>query len=529
MWLILYLLNTVTWRIILKGSGECNVPFLKLFKFTISAFALNYATPIGLMGGEPYKIMELSPYVGKERATSSVLLFAMMHIFAHFWYWATAIILYLIFIPLDTEMYIILPLLTLFCAAGIYLFTRGYKNGMVVGTIKLISKIPGLKKWGNSFVDKHIDELKNIDSQIAHLHSQDKRSFYKSFLLEYAGRLCHSFEIYFMLLLTGVPGSFYQLFLYSLLILAFTSLFANLLFFIPLQLGGREGGFAMSTTKVLGAIAGGKEAMTIAIFISIICRIRELFWTAIGLLLIKINGNQKKTDNSLTYAILAAGEGSRLKEEGITVPKPLIEVGGEKMIDRLIRIFLDNGAKEIVVITNDIYPEIAEHIQKQINNGIPLKLIVKTTESSMHSLYAIRDLLGTGRFCLTTVDTIFREDEFQNYVRSSMNDGLMAVTDFVDDEKPLYIGVDNEMNITGFYDEEHDCRYISGGIYMLDVKVLKTLERCIYGGQSRMRNFQRALIQDGYRLQAYPFSKILDIDHADDITKANEFIGNIQG
>ena len=39
-----------------------------------------------------------------------------------------------------------------------------------------------------------------------------------------------------------------------------------------------------------------------------------------------------------------------------------------------------------------------------------------------------------------------------------------------------------------------------------------------------MRNFQRQLVADGLRLQAYRFPKILDVDHAGDIAKAEAFL-----
>lgn len=47
----------------------------------------------------------------------------------------------------------------------------------------------------------------------------------------------------------------------------------------------------------------------------------------------------------------------------------------------------------------------------------------------------------------------------------------------------------------------------------------------VYGkGMSRMRNFQRQLVADGLKLKAYPFTKILDVDHASDIVKAENFL-----
>ena len=57
-------------------------------------------------------------------------------------------------------------------------------------------------------------------------------------------------------------------------------------------------------------------------------------------------------------------------------------------------------------------------------------------------------------------------------------------------------------------------------------RAFTTLNACMERGESRMRNFQRALIRDGLRLRAYPFSKVLDIDHASDIQKAEEFLKN---
>ena len=145
----------------------------------------------------------------------------------------------------------------------------------------------------------------------------------------------------------------------------------------------------------------------------------------------------------------------------------------------------------------------------------------------MHSFYELSRFLKEEPFCLTTVDTIFDETDFAAYIsafKASDKDGMMAVTDYIDDEKPLYVGTDQNMHITGFFDKPNDCHYISWGIYCLKPKAIQTLEDCMEAGLSRMRNFQRQLVKDGLELQAYRFGKILDVDHADDIQKAEKFL-----
>ncbi len=231
----------------------------------------------------------------------------------------------------------------------------------------------------------------------------------------------------------------------------------------------------------------------------------------------------------MNYAIIAAGEGSRLAQEGVQRPKPLVLLNGEPMIKRLIDIMMKCNPESLSIIVNEQMTEVRKFIES-LELPVPLHLVVKSTPSSMHSFWEVsRKFPETGKFILTTVDTIFLENEFRNYVKAFVDDddaqGYMAVTSFVDDEKPLYIDVDDNMDITAFRDTTFDgMRYISGGIYGLTPPALDVLDRCMKEGVSRMRNYQRALVGADLKLKAYPFRKIIDVDHANDIATAEQFI-----
>lgn len=230
----------------------------------------------------------------------------------------------------------------------------------------------------------------------------------------------------------------------------------------------------------------------------------------------------------MNYAIIAAGEGSRLAQEGVAKPKPLVELLGEPMIGRLINIMLRCHGESISIIINEHMTEVREYLEG-LNLPIPLNLVVKTTPSSMHSLWHLSRVIPDGKFCLTTVDTIFRENDFKGYIEAfeadQDYDGMWAVTPFVDDEKPLWVDVDENMNITAFRDKAWDgAQYVSGGVYAMTQNAFSVLDHCIDQGISRMRNFQRALIEAGHILKAYSIDKIVDVDHAGDIATAEAFI-----
>ena len=292
-WIFVYALNAWAWQSIIEGNiqGKTPVSFWRLYRLTITGYALNYATPVGGLGGEPYRIMELSKDIDKQHATSSVILYAMMHFFAHFWFWFISIFIYLVLVlvgdmPMTTAIGTILGIIVVFCLFFFYLFSKGYRNGLVKYVLGVVAKIPGLKKWTLRFWARHSEAIENIDKQIAALYAQDTKAFYKSLFLEFSSRVVQSLEVMFMLLLFGIDcggglGGLTLTFLHSILIVAFTTLFANMIGFLPMQLGVQEGGFVLS-------IAALGLSAALGIFVSIICRVREIIWIAIGMLLMKL-------------------------------------------------------------------------------------------------------------------------------------------------------------------------------------------------------------------------------------------------
>lgn len=290
-WIPIYAINAWSWRVIINnGNNGKKLSFLLIMKYTISGYALNYVTPVGVLGGEPYRIMELTPYYGAAKATSSVILYAMMHIFSHFIFWAFSILLYLLiyFNSITASMGAMLLIVAAFCGLGIYFFMKGYKNGLAMKTLNVFTHVPGLRRKARKFVEDKRETVERIDSQIAELHRQNKRTFYLSLFLEFAARIVGCLEIWFIFMILTDSVSFWD----CILIQAFTSLFANLFFFMPMEMGTREGGFAL-------AVGGLAMSGAFGVLAGLLTRIRELIWVAIGILLIKI-GKKNSAEQTAT-------------------------------------------------------------------------------------------------------------------------------------------------------------------------------------------------------------------------------------
>jgi NDP-sugar pyrophosphorylase family protein len=231
------------------------------------------------------------------------------------------------------------------------------------------------------------------------------------------------------------------------------------------------------------------------------------------------------SENLFETGIIAAGEGLRLKNEGIKVSKSLVTINGKPLIGHLLEALQQNHAGSITCIINEFSQDLKEYLT---NYEYPagLNVIIKTTPNSFRSLCEISPFLKPP-FLLGTCDSIFRNQEFSKFIEYCLNnrdaDAVFAVTGHIDDEKPLYALMDKNNRLTGLSDTG-PAEYVTGGLYFFNRDIRNEAAEAAAGGTSRLRYFLKYLLEKDFRIFCYSFSKIIDVDHVNDITAAEEFL-----
>lgn len=270
LWAVIYLLHTLAYRVI-SGPDAKKLGLWHMFRVTVCGFALNDVTPVGLIGGEPYRIMELKEALGASKAAATTLTFSVMHVFSHIMFWTTGAILYLVLgCPGGTVATVIASVAAALGTLAAVLFLVGKREGKVRAILRGLSKLPWLGRLIARFMEKHRETLDNIDHEMTAFHARP-RDFWTTLALEYAGRILEAMEYFIAFTVLEAPVSP----LWCIVALGCASLLGNLLFILPLQVGSREGGLAL-VLSWLGVTS------TVSVTASLMTRIREIFYLALG-------------------------------------------------------------------------------------------------------------------------------------------------------------------------------------------------------------------------------------------------------
>jgi NDP-sugar pyrophosphorylase family protein len=233
----------------------------------------------------------------------------------------------------------------------------------------------------------------------------------------------------------------------------------------------------------------------------------------------------------LRAGVLAAGRGERLRK-GSSDLKPLVKVGGETLIARVLQSMAEAGASEVVVIINEESGAVRDQVEQR-EWPFVLRWIVETTPTSMHSFLRLVETLAAGGnagpFLLSTVDTVAGPEAYARFIAEAQRNQdasvTLALTSPGDDEKPLLVRTAPEgSRVTAIGEAAAPSEYATAGVYAVRPIVLREAEGARRDGIDALRKFLERLLERGYPLAGIPISGSIDVDHPADIETAEAFL-----
>lgn len=280
-WGVVYVTNTIAWLSI-TDDADVSLPFWRAYAISVASFSINYITPMISLGGEPFKIAASARWLGSTTAASSVVAFRIVHTLGQFIFWLLTLPIAYALLPHTTTVMILLGVAAIGLLTGAFLLTLLLRaqaiEPLVAGIADRLTTVPLLGRLARVVLGRRTS-LATIDAALARLAHERVRALVLALAAEVCGRFLAMLEYLLIARSVGVPIDYPT----AVLIGGFSQLVLNLLFFIPFEMGSKEGGLYL-IFQLLGL------GPNLGVFTAIVSRLRELAWIAIGLLLIWISG-----------------------------------------------------------------------------------------------------------------------------------------------------------------------------------------------------------------------------------------------
>jgi glucose-1-phosphate cytidylyltransferase len=193
--------------------------------------------------------------------------------------------------------------------------------------------------------------------------------------------------------------------------------------------------------------------------------------------------------------ILAGGLGTRLSEETVIKPKPMVEIGGKPILWHIMKIYAQHGFNDFVILCgykgyyikeyftnyflhqNDVTIDLKTNKIEYFNNSSENWKItlIDTGEHSMTGgrIKRAKPYIGNEPFLLTYGDGVSSVDIKKSVEFHKKHGKLMTVTAIQPEGRYGILDFSTETNVKGFLEKpKGEGGWINGGFFVCDPKVI---------------------------------------------------------
>ena len=203
----------------------------------------------------------------------------------------------------------------------------------------------------------------------------------------------------------------------------------------------------------------------------------------------------------MKVVILAGGYGTRISEESIIKPKPMVEIGGKPILWHIMKIYSAYGFNDFIICCGykshvikryfadfhlnhaDVTFDMGSNSMEIHNNCVePWRVtLVETGDSTMTGgrLKRVKDYVGDGTFCLTYGDGVTSVNIGDLIKFHKAQGGLATITAV---QPPGRFGafqlVDHGVKVSSFKEKpDGDGAWVNGGFFVLEPGVIDYIEK----------------------------------------------------
>lgn len=200
----------------------------------------------------------------------------------------------------------------------------------------------------------------------------------------------------------------------------------------------------------------------------------------------------------MKVVILAGGLGTRLHEETIVKPKPMVEIGGQPILWHIMKIYSEHGFNEFVICLGYKGHQIKDWFSSHLlhnsdctinakdntitfhkNRGEDWKItLVDTGEHTMTGgrVKRVQEYVGNETFMLTYGDGVADIDIRKLVDFHKAHGSLATVTAVIPEARFGTIHINDDNVVTAFSEKTDNKDRISGGFFVLEPKVFEYID-----------------------------------------------------
>jgi uncharacterized protein (TIRG00374 family) len=259
------LLDTLGWRYAFRRNA---VPFPSLLAARLAGEAFNLTTPTASVGGEAVKAWLVRPWVPITEGLPSVIVAKTTIVIGQALFLVVGLLAAHSALPTDSLVIRGMEWLLVIQVLAVGGFVVVQAGGALRGSTQWLQKIGWLS-------DRPVETLTQINDELAHFYRREPRRLIFSIVYHFLAWLMGVLEPWLILRWIGLPVSLAE----AAAIEAFSTGIRFAAFLVPGYLGALEAGhMAIFAALGLGAPAG--------LSFTLIRRVREAAWTALGFLLL---------------------------------------------------------------------------------------------------------------------------------------------------------------------------------------------------------------------------------------------------